>query len=504
MKKILAMFLVLAMALSLLACTPTDNGDTTTSAATTEGGGTAQSGQFVVGFGRGDLTPTESVPLQGGANPAERMSEGVKTYLYALCIAVTDAKGETAVIMSVDAATIGSYVSKMQSYVESEYGIPKSNFIISAIHQHSTPSPDTAGVASSARYGDQALKAMKGAIDDAMEDRAPAEMYINTVETQGLNFVRRYWAKDGSFVTDNSGNASSGLDRHETEADHSMQLVKFVREDKKPIIVANFQAHPHNGYDSNNAHADWPYYMRAAVEDKLDAECMYISGASGNVNSFSRISGEMDHDRADLQTHGEQAASYIIKAEDSYTQVSTGDVKAKAVTVQYNVNHVDEADLLDEAKEVNDALKRSEAEGKAVLEKYPQLSSVYHAKYIVIRSQLGATLPLTIGAISIGDVAFTFHQYEMYDQNGMELKAGTTDTAVTDFNDGAYAELERYDNPYAMTVICSLANGHEGYIPGSYAYPNRGYTVDITRFAQGTGEELVTDYLEILNELHGE
>ena len=497
MKKLLCTILAALMLLSLCACggtAPADTEASTTTAAPAE--------TFRVGFGRGDLTPTESVPLQGGANPAERMSTGIKTYLYALCVAITDAQGETAVIMSVDAATIGNYLSEMQDWISSEHGIDADHFIISAIHQHSTPSPDTGGVPSSKRYREQAIKEMKKAINDALEDRAPAEMYINTVETQGLNFVRRYFANDGTLVTDNSGDASSGLAGHETEADHSMQLLKFVREGKKPIVVVNFQAHPHNGYDSNDAHADWPYFMRAKVEENLDAECMYISGAGGNVNSFSRISSEMAHERTDLKAHGEKAANYIIKAEDSYTKVESGPVKTKSAKNSYNVDTAG-IEYFAEASEVNNALQISEAEGKEVLKKYPHLSSIYHAKYIVIRAGLGETIPLKVGAISIGDVAFTYHQYEMYDQNGMELKAGTTNTEVTDFNDEAYAELQRYDNPYAMTVICTLANGHEGYVPGSYAYPRRGYTVDITRFAQGTAEQLVTDYLQILNELHG-
>lgn len=501
MKRLFAIFLAAAMLLGLCACGGEGEAPSTEPASSVPETTQPAATGLQVGFGRGDITPTESVPLQGGANPAERMSEGIKTYLYALCIAVTDEAGETAVIMSVDTATISGYYKEMQQWIKKEYGIDNDHFIISAIHQHSSPSPDTGSVPSSKRYMTLAIDQMKKAITQAMEDRAPAEIYINTVETQALNFVRRYIANDGTLVTDNSGDASSGLARHETEADNTMQLVKFVREGKKPIIVANFQAHPHNGYDSKDAHGDWPYYMRAKVEEKLGVECMYISGAGGNVNSFSRISGEMSYDRSELKTHGEKAAGYIIAAEDSYTKVNSGPVKAASSKNEYGVDRAG-MEYLADAMVVNNALRQSEAAAKEALKNYPHLTSVYHAKYIVIRSELGETLPLTVGAISIGDVAFTFHQYEMYDQNGMELKAGTTNTEVTDFNDAAYTDLQRYDNPYAMTVICTLANGHEGYVPGSYAYASRGYTVDITRFAQGTAEQLVTDYLQILNELH--
>ena len=38
-------------------------------------------------------------------------------------------------------------------------------------------------------------------------------------------------------------------------------------------------------------------------------------------------------------------------------------------------------------------------------------------------------MEVDIGVISIGDVAFTIHPYEMFDTNGMELRSGTVGKA---------------------------------------------------------------------------
>ena len=84
----------------------------------------------------------------------------------------------------------------------------------------------------------------------------------------------------------------------------------------------------------------------------------------------------------------------------------------------------------------------------------------------------------------------------MFDTSGMELRSGTV-------GNENYAAEDQLENPYAMTVICTIANGHLGYVPSLLGYTNGGYSTDIAYLAPGSGEELVGDYLAILNELHG-
>ncbi len=506
MKKFCSMILLVVFLLGICGCAkPAGQSDSSNDSVGESTGGEAVSGGktgLLVGYGKGDITPTESVPLQGVGYAGDKMSTGFSTYLHAICIAVTDDAGNTAVMMSVDACSIVNYLEELRLWVMSEYGIKPENFIISAIHQHTTPHPGLPEIPSSRSYYSMAIQAMKDAIDQAMEDRAPAQMYINTVETQGLNFVRNYIANDpaGSIVSDNHNDEigkTYGYKCHEAEPDNLMQLLKFVRgEEKTPIILVNFQGHPHMGIESKSAHADWPAIMREEVEKALGANVIYFSGAGGNVSSNSRIKGELPYANNDFRSHGKRAAEYVIGAEGSYREVGTGRVAARSLTNTYSVNHVDEAHLLSPAIEILDAEKISTEEANQVLAKYPEIFSVYHAKYIEIRSNLGDTLELTIGAISIGDVAFTYHTYEMFDVNGMELKGGT-------IGNTNYSQENQHENPYAMTIVTTMANGAEGYIPSQLGYINGGYSTDITRFAPGTGEELVTDYLEILNELHG-
>ena len=490
MKKLISLILAAILLLSLCACGETAADPETTTTPTTE---PAASNVVQVGYGEANVTPDFPIGLSGYGNEATRISEGVKTYIYLLCVAVTDAEGETALIMALDAAG-GGFEKNIRGAIYNELGIPKDHMLVSSIHQHSTP-------ISTSQYTALLEKAAVEAAQMALDDRAPATMYINKVETTALSFVRNYVANDpdGTMVGDNYNDAVGaqyGYKCHESEADNEMRLIKFVREgDKKPIIMVNFQAHPHMGSSSSdrNIHGDWPAIMRMEVAEELDAHCIYFSGAGGNMNSTSRIKEE--NISTDWKDHGHRAANYVIKAEKSYVEANLTDVKVASQTNDYENDHSMDY-LLTTATIIDNIRQQDISVAHVEVKNYPELHSVYHASAIVNKCKQGPTRKLTIGAISIGDAVFTYHPYEMFDTNGMELRNGTV-------GNPNYTEEEQLENPYAMTFVCTLANGHLGYVPSQLGYDNGGYSTDIAYLAPGSGERLVGDYLAILNELHG-
>ena len=447
-----------------------------------------------VGFGAGDITADWPIGLQGLGNESTRISTSTATHIYIYCVAITDSKDETVLIMTIDAGG-GGFHEDVYPTLEKEFGIPRDHMILSALHQHSTP------------YGGERYDALVTAggveaVRQALADRAPATMYINKTNTEALSFVRQYIANDpdGSIVGDNYNDAIGreyGYKCHESESDKEMRLIKFVREEgKKPIIMVNFQAHPHLGAFGANMtvqHADWPGIMRDLVASTLNAHCIYFSGAGGNLNSSSRIQSE--NISRNWRHHGLRAADYVIRAESSYQEAKAGDIKVKVVTRPYPTNHSLDY-LLPEASYIHNLRMQDFDRAKAEVKNYyPKLHSIYHATSIVIKAERGPTYDLTIGAISIGDVVFTSHPYEMFDTNGKELRDGTV---------GNPNYSQQQENPFPMTFVCTLSNGHLGYVPSMLGYINGGYSTDIAYLAPGAGEILVNDYLTILHELRGQ
>ena len=251
---------------------------------------------FLVGYAQRDISPSESVPLRGYGNTARRMSEVIMDPLYATAIAITDVQGSTVILFDMDLTGASDAVmGPIRQAIGEAVGISFHHVMESCSHNHSAPDLDNVQVPSIPRYIEFLKTQMVEAAKQAMTDRKPAEMYINSVETKGLNFVRRYVLENGTTAGDNYGNfASSPIACHESEADHTLQLVKFVRQGGKDVLVANFQTHPHraSGARDPRVTSDMTGVFREEVQRELGVLAAYFSGGSGNVNPFSRIPEE--------------------------------------------------------------------------------------------------------------------------------------------------------------------------------------------------------------------
>ena len=88
---------------------------------------------------------------------------------------------------------------------------------------------------------------------------------------------------------------------------------------------------------------------------------------------------------------------------------------------------------------------------------------------------------ITINALCVGDLAFALAPYEMFDTNGMEIKA---------------------NSPFMMTMVLTLANqGSIGYLPTRMSFEHGSYAADTCRFSPGIGEALAEEFVKLLNQI---
>lgn len=487
MKKLLSLILVMALVLGLCACAPagSDSTDGSNAADTTAAG----SGTLMVGYGKADITPLESVPLMGYGTTEKRMSTGFVSYLYQVALAITDSNGNTAIVIAADACWFDSSTAKeIRKEIENELGVPADNIIISACHQHSAPDMFNSNAPSGKTYKEEVfIPGAVAAAKAAMENRAHATVQTTSVETENMNFVRQYIMEDGSYAGDNYGNWDLKIVAHETEVDNELRLVKFIREgqttengkEAKDIILTNFQGHPHRGASSNfyNAHSDMIGIYRDELEEELDCQVIYFSGAGGNVNMSSRI--ESENITADYKAQAKALVKYAVEAEGTYTDIDCDDVKATKMSFEATYNHSEDHRVAEATEAYNEWLNTGKT---TLIEKYG-FNSQYHAKYVIAKAKLGTSYKFEIFALSFGDIGFVGAPYEMFDTNGMEIKEGS---------------------PFEVTIVSTIANGGEGYIPSQLGYDHGGYSVDTSYLVPGTGEQLRDAYLSMLNELHGE
>lgn len=113
------------------------------------------------------------------------------------------------------------------------------------------------------------------------------------------------------------------------------------------------------------------------------------------------------------------------------------------------------------------------------------------------------TEDITITAYAMGEIGFVAAPYEMFQENDSAIRAGTARIAgkVGTTTTGSSG------NDYAMTIVSTLANrattsmGAASYIPSLAGYTNGGYSTDQSRYASGTGEQLVNEFVKMLNGL---
>ena len=486
MKRILTLVLVFCLALSLAAC----------------GGGAAQGGTeaaagnsgsvFKAGFGMKDITPKDSVPLDSYGDARDRMSTGLYSKLEARAVVVQDENGGMLVFATGDVswcpAGLGNVI---RADMSKELGIPESNFILSGTHTHASVATGLGDIPSVGKFNEQYIKGMEEAIRMAVADLKPTEVYVGSVMTENMNHVRRYIMDDGSLDGDNAYGTGTKRVSHETEADREMQIMKFVREGGKDIVITQFQAHPHLSGKDTNVSAQTVGAIRDALEKDMGVHSLHWQGAAGNLNTHSSLEGETPYEKsaAGMVLYGKAMAKYVASVYDSLTKVATGPVKATEYTFAGKTNQAYD-NVTNEAQQVVTYFSSGHTAGETAtyahqlsaekgLEK--RINSYYHASRILSNAKLGATMNLAMQVWSFGEVAGIVNSFEMFDVTGMFVKE---------------------NSPFTRTFIVGYSYpGGGGYIPTSSGFDNGGYEADNCMFAQGTAEEIADQYVSLLNDM---
>jgi len=369
MKKTLSLVLCMLLVLTIFGgCGPQAGAGETTAEATQPDAPVSLS----VGFGRADITPTEPTPL--GGLRGDRFSEDVMDRLYAACIAFTDQTGTTVLLFSVDLLSAFSAVLFGGSDVAKATGVPFENIILATTHSHSAPDM-TKDDLSIQNYTKLLRSKMVEAAQAALADRQPATMSINTAYPENVNFIRHYRFTDGTYGGDNFGSFSGKtIAGHVREVDNALQMVKFTREDAKNIIMLNWQGHPDGHGSYRNSILSFSGSVTDQVEAGLNCHCLYVLGASGNVNNASRIKEEQIY--KDYREKTKVLADAVINAESSYQEVSIGKIQI---------------------------LAKNES----------------------CTTKTSSKMDVPLDTYAIGDVALAAAPYEMFCENGQAIKSGS-------------------------------------------------------------------------------
>ena len=483
MKRFLGLMLTVIMILATFtACGGGgDEPDSTTAGETTDAttvattAGNTKSDKLYVGYGRANITPKDSngkvLPVTLAGYPDERVANKIITDLFTSCTAVRDEEGDTVLLFTVDSLhPYANVVDTIRTRISRELRIVPRNVIVVASHCHSAPDINEGANTHAKKYlEDTFYKGFVEAGKAAVADLALCtELYAGTLDGTGYNFIRRY-------VRDENGQL-----KHEIEGDHTMPVVRFVREGKKDVIIANWAAHADTVtlQDFYAISADYPYYFTQLAEQKLNAHVSLFNSASGDVNPFSKI--ESENTVKQTRAYGIKLAEVLINNISSLKKLDiVADVEVSAKTLNLEVDHTFD-DKKAQAEEIIN-LSRSGSSLYAKKCKEYGIEDVNLAVRIATNANRGPTETMPISVVSIGNIVFATAGYEMLTQTSMDIK-----------------ENSKFD----LTFTCGYTGGHNGYIAPAYAFANGAYEVNSCRYVKGTAEKIQAEISILIDSVY--
>ena len=427
---------------------------------------------YLVGFGRRDITPKESVPLAGYGFTSNRMSQYVLDELYTSAVAVTDRWGESMILISTDLINANTtVVNTAKQKIFDAIGLPEANIMFCYTHTHSAPDQsNTSATEYMKTYLQEVADAVSKAAISAWENREKAVMYTSSAMTEGLNFVRHYLREDGTYTGPGFGSGSSPLVAHAGEPDREVRLIRFDLESGKDIVMMNWQAHAvmnsHDVSSNKEVSADYVTGIRAHMEQTYGCNFIYFQGAAGDLMPTSQIAGETPTKNAG--EFGKMMGVYVEQALAAEQKQEAGPIRVYPFTFDVRVNHDDEH-LYGAARQVQEYINVNGSSGVAAFAHSLGLISRHHASSIVSNAALGETIERKYGVFAIGDVGFANAPHELFSDTGIAIREGS---------------------PFDMTFILGYSNQSCGYVPIERAYDYRAYEVACTDYARGSAEEL--------------
>ena len=453
----------------------------------------ATAGELRLGTAAVKITPPNGTPMAGYYN--QRGSQGVLDDLYAKAVVLDDGKTKAAMVVCDLIGLPRAPVLEARRIIAEKTGIPVDHIMISATHSHTGPVVigDTAiddlvtgGSKLSKDYVGQLPKWIAHAVEDAYGSRTPARVFYASENEPKLAFIRRFWMKDGT-VRCNPGVRNPNIVRPigvidpqvnvvyaETTAGGQMAAMGVACGDKPLLTYVNFAMH----LDTTGGmliSADFPATLAGRLADYKGPEMLTIfgNGACGNINHINVQWAAPQSSPAAAKRLGTILAADVLKAYAEMKKVEDVTLRVRREVLQLPLaKHADE-----ELRQAREITARRGANASS-----PEQVKAY--RILDVAARQGKPFDVDVQVVTLGtDIAWVALPGELFVELGLNIKAAS---------------------PFQQTNIIELSNGRGHYIPNRSAFTEGQYEVVSTRYAEGSGEMLVTTAIRLLSELHRE
>jgi len=434
------------------------------------------------GVGRATITPPIGVDLMGYSRRSQP-SVGIHMDLYVTAL-VASAHGETVAILDCDLIYLHPpLVDEIRDSVAAFLETQRSHILVGCSHSHSAPTSSPVkigGEQDRVRPEERAYIQMLphlflSAVKEAKARLEPARIKAGMGHME-FSVNRREKLPDGRVVLGlNPGGP----------ADYAVGVVRIDSQDGRPLAaVVNYTCHPiFIGSVSRLISPDYPGPMRRTVERETGATCLFLQGATGNMNPRSPMHPDVsESERAGTLLGLEASKVFLdldtrttVEREAWITSVATFHLLRKeaveARTPDCVRAHEVELSLplspLPDVTTARSLLKERQAALDALLQQGATRDDLNPARYQVQWAQMlleniegnrgRASVTAPVQVLRINDVAVVGVAGELFVEAQLAIKGAS---------------------PFPSTLVAGYTNGCVGYLPTAEAYPDGGYEVE--------------------------
>lgn len=426
------------------------------------------------GFAKIDITPDYNIGLAGYSNAETRVSEEIEDRIYITCIALADGE-ETILVYTLDNCACDSGTANMlREVLTGAVGIPGEKMFFSATHSHNCPALSVHPLAP--KYVEELKAWTVEAAKKALEDLAPAVPMAAKKLFQGMNATRHVQLANGEVAGSDWRRRTSPAIGNAGTPDSQMVLVKFAREEKRDILMINWQGHPDCSGQIGKLRISPSFVgpLRDTVAAGSGMHVAYFTGADGNMVIDSRLP-EYKHNM-NYRRYAVHMGTLALGLMDELQPVEGNGIATARAYVEAPIDHSWDH-MIEQANEIYTLWKATDKPtGDEAGKKYG-FSSVYQARAIRSRYNMGESKTLELNAFRVGGLGFVTGTYEMFSESGIQIKNRS---------------------PYEFTMVLT---GNSSYIPSERAFANRCYESDTGFYAKGTAEKLVDEFVELLEKV---
>jgi hypothetical protein len=437
-----------------------------------------------------DITP-QQFPIRVRGNQCDR----AHSPLHSRALVFSDETTTLALVVADNLGVAEESCDEAKQLAAERCGILPANIMIASTHTHTAPSSNSKeGEPASVAYREIIIEGMAESIVQAHAALQPASIGAASHPLPDEVRNRRWFLKPGKMppnpwglmdkVKMNPGYSDDVLDRPAGPIDPDVMILS-VRDAKsrKPLaIFANYALHYVGGLPKGQVSSDYfgefARLMPSRIRAGDDFVAMMSNGASGDINNLpfllSRPPREPGEQVRIVASKTADAAWYAWKKIVDYESAVPIGMIERDMTLQLRRPSEMQIERAKAILAINDPQE---------LARLPKKAESYARKTMSMLEGGQITVPLQ--AIRLGDTALCAIPFETLVEIGLELKQRS---------------------PFANTIVVSIANGYNGYLPTPNQHELGGYEtwLGTSRVQIDASVRIVDQLLDMLAELHEE